>query len=151
MKTWTPLQAKHCNAANIHAIDQSREKIAVFDDEEPNHFSLYLYDGENFWPARTISILDKKRAWEILSAWNQSRPLVDFRNDQSETLPGAANPGPDPQMAKSDLAAFLQANTALLRRAYAASGCPQPWTREQYATHRQEFLEFLNQLEKISA
>lgn len=51
---------------------------------------------------------------------------------------------------RSHLAAFLSANEMLLRRAYAAAGCPQPWTPAQYAEHRQEFLEFLNQLEKLT-
>lgn len=87
MKNWTPASARHCNTRSIYDIEQSRQKIAVFDDEEPDHLALYITDGERFWPARTIFMGEMERAWDILRAWAMKAPLIDFRNNQAISLP----------------------------------------------------------------
>lgn len=87
MNIWNPSSAKHCTARSIYEIEQSRQKIAVFDDEEPDHLALYLMDGEKLWPARTIFLGDIETAWDILRAWAMKAPLIDFRNNQNIALP----------------------------------------------------------------
>jgi hypothetical protein len=87
MKSYTRKTARHCNCSSLYEIDQNREKIAVFDDEETDCLSLYLTDGTKFFPARTIYLGDLSRAWNILTAWSLSRPFVDLRNNQSIPLP----------------------------------------------------------------
>ena len=87
MNTFNPQTAKHRTAPSFFSIDQTREKVAVFDDEHPGQLSLYLTDDVNFWPARTIHLDDLPRALKILTAWSISRPLVDFRNNKTFALP----------------------------------------------------------------
>jgi len=87
MTPWTPDTAKHRTAASIHAVDPARQRIAVYDDEHPGHLSLYLTDGENQWPIRTISLHDAARAWEILTSWATTAPLIDHRQTITPALP----------------------------------------------------------------
>ena len=79
----------HCTA-DIFDL-RGPEHVEVFDDWMPGYVALYIADDHgNRYPARTVTTAKIEHFNAVLSAWAESRPVVDRREKQIPPLPDTA-------------------------------------------------------------
>lgn len=83
-----PLGFNWKHATQIYPLPEAEvTHVAVFDDEQKGHVTLYKTDGKRFSPCRSVATTDAEHFSTVLGAWASDHPLLDLRQDKSLALP----------------------------------------------------------------